>query len=251
MTGNASVRTGRRTGISDGVVARLNASGARDTTFGTGGLTLITANPFPDGLGLDAAGDIFALPGQAGVPPQPGVIELSSSGQLDATVTPETLTATSTGATVDTTNDQFVFGQNVAQNADGTLSDVEIQRFTTAGTLASTTGAFTFAGTSGSVRDDVGPVTVLPNGQALLLGVHAIGATSADSLSAVWAFARSNPDGTLDSTFGTGGTALTSVSLDGGGFSALFPQSDGTAIAVGVGTVSSTQSGLVIARFNL
>jgi hypothetical protein len=182
---------------------------------------------------------------------QPGVTELSPSGQLDAAVTPEPLTAMSAGATFDPSDDQFVYGQNVALNEHGTLSDVEIQRFTTAGTLASTTGAFTFAGTSGSVRDDVGPVTVLPEGDALLLRVHADGATAADSESAVWAFAESTPGGTLDSTFGTGGTVLTSVSLDGGGFSALFPQSDGTVIAVGEGTVSSTQSGLVIARFNL
>jgi Domain of unknown function (DUF5122) beta-propeller len=62
---------------------------------------------------------------------------------------------------------------------------------------------------------------------------------------------RLNANGTLDSSFGTGGTTLTSVSLDGGGFSALFPQLDGTVIAVGEGTVSSTQSELVIARFNL
>ena len=48
-----------------------------------------------------------------------------------------------------------------------------------------------------------------------------------------------------------GGTALTNVNLTSGGFSALFPQSDGTVIAVGEGTVSPTQSGLVFARFNL
>ena len=68
---------------------------------------------------------------------------------------------------------------------------------------------------------------------------------------AVQAFALANPNGTLDSSFGTSGTALTNVNLTGGGFSALFPQSDGTVIAVGEGTVSSTQSGLVLARFNL
>ena len=250
VTGNASVRTGRRTGISDGVVARLNANGTPDTTFGTGGLTLITANPFPDGLGLDAAGDIFALPGPAGVPPQLGVIELSSSGQLDATVTPEPLTATSTGATVDRTNEQFVFAQTVSLGSE-TLLNVEIQRYTAAGALASSTGPFTFAGAVGSVRDTPGAVTVLPNGQALLIGTHATGPTIAQQQAAVQAFALANPNGTLDSSFGTGGTALTNVNLTNGGFSALFPQSDGTVIAVGEGTLSSTQSGLVIARFNL
>jgi uncharacterized delta-60 repeat protein len=250
VAGNASVQTGRRTGISDGVVARLNANGRLDTTFGTGGLTLITASPFPVGLGLDAAGDVFALPGQAGVPPQPGVTELSPAGQLDATVTPEPLTATSAGATVDRNNEQFVYPQTVSLGSE-TLLNVEIQRYTTAGTLASSTGPFTFAGTLGSVRDTPSAVTVLPNGQALLIGTHANGPTIADQQAAVQAFALASPNGTLDSSFGTGGTALTNVNLTSGGFSALFPQSDGTVIAVGEGTVSSTQSGLVIARFNL
>jgi len=257
VASSASVQTGRRTGVTDGVVARLNANGTLDTTFGTGGLTLITANQFPSGLGLDAAGDIFALPAQSQLSTQPGVTELSPSGQLDASVTPEPLTATSAGATFDTTNEQFVYSRFVSPNGSRTLSDVEIQRFTTAGTLASSTGPFTLADASGSVRDDPSVVTVLPNGQALVLGPHANGATALDSLGAVQAFARSNPDGTLDSTFGTGGTALTSVSLNGGGFFALFPQSDGTAIAVGTEDFSSqlgapvTGSALVIARFNL
>jgi Domain of unknown function (DUF5122) beta-propeller len=226
---------------------RYLPNGQLDTSFGTGGLTLITSNQFPTGLGLGAAGGIFALPGQSLLPTQQGVTELSLAGQLDATVTPEPLTATSAGATFDTTNEQFVYPQLVSLNGHATLADVKIQRFTTAGTLASSTGPFTFAGTSGSVKDAPGPVAVLPNGQALLLGSHANGATAADSLSAVWAFARSNPNGTLDSTFGTGGTALTNVSLNGGGFSALFPQSDGTAIAVGL----DSGVGLIIARFNL
>jgi len=90
-------------------------------------------------------------------------------------------------------------------------------------------------------------VTVLPNGQALLLGIHSNGPTIAEQQAAVQAFALASPNGTLDSSFGTGGTALTNLNLGGGGFSALFPQSDGTVIAVGEGTISSTQSGVVIA----
>lgn len=83
------------------------------------------------------------------------------------------------------------------------------------------------------------------------IGLHANGAGSAAEQAAVAAFALANPDGTLDSSFGTGGTALTNVSLGGNGFGELFPQSDGTVIAAGEGTVSPTQSGLVFARFNL
>jgi hypothetical protein len=109
-----------------------------------------------------------------------GVTELSPAEQLDATVTPEPLTATSAGATFDPTNEQFVYGKIVSTTGSRTLFDAEIQRFTTAGTLASSTGPFTFAGTSGSVRDAPEAVTVLPNRQALVLGTHASGPTIAD-----------------------------------------------------------------------
>ena len=117
-------------------------------TYGTGGSTLMTANQFPSGLGLDAAGDIFALPGQSQVQPQPGVTELGPTGQLDATVTAAPLTATSAGYPVDTTNDQFVFSQNEHPSGLKGFIDPEIIRFTTAGTVASDTGLFPFAGTS-------------------------------------------------------------------------------------------------------
>jgi len=251
VAGSASVQTGRRTGVTDGVVARLNANGTLDTTFGTGGLTLITANQFPSGLGLDAAGDIFALPSQSQLTQQ-GVTELSPSGQLDATVTPEPLTATSAGYPVDKTNDQFVFSQNEHPSGFEGFIDPEIIRFTTAGAVASDTGLFPFTGTSLFVQDFVNAVAVLPSGQALAIGSHtlvrATGTTGAITQSA---FARVNPNGTLDSSFGTGGTALTNVNFTSGGFGALFPQSDGTAITVGEGTLSSGQTGLVIARFNL
>jgi hypothetical protein len=121
-----------------------------------------------------------------------------------------------------------------------------------AGTVASDTGLFPFTGTSLDVQDFISTVALLPNGQALAIGSHTlVRATGTTAATIEFAFARVNPDGTLDSSFGTGGTALTSVDFTSGGFGALFPQSDGTAIAVGEGTLSSGQSGLVIARFNL
>ena len=94
---------------------------------------------------------------------------------------------------------------------------------------------------------------MLPNGQALAIGSHILGVpftggVSLPQANAVFAFARVNPDGTLDSTFGTGGTALTTVSdASGGGFFALLPQSDGTVIAVG----GTNGNALELARFNL
>ncbi|HYB46889.1 MAG TPA: hypothetical protein VED20_05940 [Streptosporangiaceae bacterium] len=240
-----------RNSVSEGYVARLNADGSVDTTFGTGGLTLTPppSDRFPSGLGLDAAGDIFALPGQSQVQPQPGVTELSPTGQLDATVTAAPLTATSAGYPVDTTNDQFVFSQNEHPSGLEGFIDPEIIRFTTAGTVASDTGLFPFTGTSLFVQDTVGTVAVLPNGQALAIGSHTlVRATGTTAATTEFAFARVNPDGTLDPTFGTGGTALTNLTdSSGGGFFALLPQSDGTVIAVG----GTNGNALELARFNL
>jgi hypothetical protein len=70
-------------------VARFNANGSLDTSFGTGGQVL--SSSLPNGitaLGLDAAGNIFTLPIRA---------EFSPTGQADAAVTPAAITAISHG----------------------------------------------------------------------------------------------------------------------------------------------------------
>jgi len=72
-----------------GALARFNANGTLDTSFGTGGKIL--SSSLPNGitaLGLDAAGNIFTLPIRA---------EFSPSGQADASVTPAAITASSHG----------------------------------------------------------------------------------------------------------------------------------------------------------
>jgi hypothetical protein len=115
--------------------------------------------------------------------------------------------------------------------------------------VASDTGLFPFTGTSLFVQDTVGTVAVLPNGQALAIGSHTlVRATGTTAATTEFAFARVNPDGTLDPAFGTGGTALTNLTdSSGGGFFALLPQSDGTVIAVG----GTNGNALELARFNL
>jgi uncharacterized delta-60 repeat protein len=72
-----------------GALARFNASGTLDTSFGTGGKILSSSLPGITALGLDAAGDIFTLP---------TLTEFSPSGQADAAVTPAAITASSPAA---------------------------------------------------------------------------------------------------------------------------------------------------------
>ena len=163
------------------------------------------------------------------------------------------LTATSAGYPVDASNDQFVVTQNLHPTLSRAFDDVEVNRFSTAGAPTSSTGLFTFAGASGTVEDFVQAAIVLPSGQDLALGSHTqgtliTGGVSFAGTSPVFAFARVNPNGTLDSTFGTAGTALTTLSAASGGFFALLPQTDGTVIAVGSGINGSD---LALVRFNL
>src|ERR1700746_1684 len=69
-----------------GALARFNADGTLDTSFGPGGTVL--SSSLPNGitaLGLDAAGNIFTLTPSA---PSPIRAEFSPAGQADASVTP-------------------------------------------------------------------------------------------------------------------------------------------------------------------
>src|SRR5690242_9563670 len=103
-----------------GALARFNADGTLDTSFGTGGKVL--SSSLPNGitaLGLEAAGNIFTLPIRA---------EFSPSGQADAGVTPAPITASSRGgSSAFLPSGQFVqaTGVTVAKHD----VDVQVQRF--------------------------------------------------------------------------------------------------------------------------
>jgi uncharacterized delta-60 repeat protein len=71
-----------------GAIARYNANGSLDASFGTGGKVVSASHGAITALGLDSAGDIFVLP---------AVAEFTPAGQADATVTPAAITASSRG----------------------------------------------------------------------------------------------------------------------------------------------------------
>ena len=77
-----------RTSPTLGALARYNANGSLDSTFGSGGEVLSRPASAISTLGLDAAGDIFVLPAHR---------EFSPGGRLDPGVTPAAITASSHG----------------------------------------------------------------------------------------------------------------------------------------------------------
>ena len=203
---------------------RLNANGTPDTTFGTGGRVLSAGPGNITALGLDAAGDIFTLPTYA---------EFSPSGQADASVTPAGIAVSSHGgAAAFLPSGQFVVATafNVAKHD----VDVQVQRFNAGGSVASTSPSFDYSGAIGldQALDFVGAVAIQANGSAIASGSHFFGTS-------VFGLARVNASGSLDTTFGNGGTLTTSIQ-GGDSAGALVIQPDGKIIAVGTSQNNST-----------
>src|SRR6476646_10536370 len=217
-----------------GAIARFNANGTLDTTFGTGGKIL--SSSLPNGitaLGLDAAGDIFTLPIRA---------EFSPSGQAEA-LTPAAITASSSGgSSVFLPSGQFVLanGSSVARHDD----DIQVQRFNADGSLSSASPAFDYSGAAGldQARDSALAVAVQANGQAVVGGAHFLSTS-------LFGLARVNPDGTLDTSFGSGGVLTTTINGNEA-VQAILIQPDGKIIAVGNSANNATgQSFIVLARY--
>jgi len=219
-----------------GAIARYNADGSLDTGFGVGGKVLSgTGNGPFTALGLDAAGDIFALP---------ALTEFSPAGQPDATVTPAAITKSTQGGTAAfLPGGQFVIASSVGVAKHDV--DVKVQRFNADGSLASASTPFDYSGASGidQASDGASAVAVAANGQALVAGSHFQGTS-------VFGLARVNPDGTLDASFGTGGVLTTSFNGDDGA-GALLVQPDGKIVAAGFSENNSTGHVFIaLARYN-
>jgi uncharacterized delta-60 repeat protein len=217
-----------------GALARFNANGTLDTSFGTGGTIL--SSSLPNGitaLGLDAAGDIFTLPIRA---------EFSPSGQAKA-LTPAAITAHSQGgSSVFLPSGQVVQANGVQPvRLDG---DIQVQRFNADGSLASASPAFDYSGAAGvdSARDSAGAVAVQANGQAVVGGAHFLSTS-------VFGLARVNQDGSLDAGFGNGGVLTTTINGNDD-VQAVLIQPDGKIIAVGNSAINATgQSFIALARY--
>jgi uncharacterized delta-60 repeat protein len=225
-----------------GALARFNANGTLDTSFGTGGTVL--SSSLPNGitaLGQDAAGNIFTLTPSA---PSPIRAEFSPTGQADTSVTPAAITASSHGgSSVFLPSGQFVQANGVTVAKHDV--DVQVQRFNADGSLASASPAFDYSGAAGpdQALDGAGAVAIQANGQAVAGGAHFLSTS-------LFGLARVNPDGTLDAGFGSGGV-LTTTFNGNEAVEAVLIQPDGKIIAAGFSDNNTTgQSFIALARYN-
>ncbi len=215
-------------------LARFNANGSLDTSFGTGGKILSSSGGIT-ALGLDAAGNIFTLPTRA---------EFSPTGQADTSVTPAAITASSHGgSSIFLPSGQFVQATGVAVAKHD--NDIQVQRFNADGSTASASPAFDYSGAAGldQAIDSAGAVAVQANGQAVADGAHFLSTSP-------FGLARVNPDGTLDTGFGSGGV-LTTTFNGNEAVEAVLTQPDGKIIAAGFSDNNTTgQSFIALARYN-
>jgi uncharacterized delta-60 repeat protein len=248
--------------LADFALARYDADGSLDLSFGSGGrvVTDFGGDDEAFAVAVQSDGKIVV----AGVSTANGTIDFAlarygSDGQLDS--------GFGTGGKVltDLGGQDEAFGLVIqpdgklvaagVSTAAGSL-DFALVRYATDGTLDSNFG------TSGQVVTDFGPVFVGNPSSCTQTGgdfhgtdvaftvalqsdgkLVAAGVSSGD-----FALARYNPDGSLDTTFGTCGRVVTDFAGDDAAASALVIQPDGKLVAAGRNKVTN-QTAFALARY--
>jgi uncharacterized delta-60 repeat protein len=229
-------------------LARYNTDGSLDTTFGSGG-KVITGGMcnWANAVAIQADGKIVA----AGYYRVVGTMLFSltrynTDGSIDM--------GFGTSGTVNTAFASFDDARAVAIQADGKIVAVggaqgstgkvfALARYNTDGALDMGFGAGGKVTTAiGTTWDGANAIAVQVDGKIVAVGYSAIGPTT------VYALARYNTDGSLDTKFGTGGMLTTAFGGIADFGSAVAIQQDGKIVAAG-SSQTGTTSVFALARY--
>jgi uncharacterized delta-60 repeat protein len=236
----------------DFALVRYNANGTLDTSFGTGGkvtTAIVTAWDIGNSVTIQPDGKILVA-GQAtiGSTQDFAMVRYNANGTLDTSfgtggkVTTDIGTSHDQGKSVTIQPDgkivvagQARFGSNddfalVRYNADGSLD-------TSFGTGGKVTTAI------GTAWDSGYSVTLQPDGKIVVAGIAYIGSTYD------FALVRYNADGSLDTSFGTGGKVTTAIGTSNDQGWSVTIQADGKIVVAGLATIGSTQD-IAVVRYN-
>ena len=225
-------------------LVRYNVDGSLDPMFGTAGQVVTTIGSAGAALAVARQPDGKLVAAGYGVVNGQQLIALArydSVGNADSDFGASGTVATAVGTSADArgiavqTDDSIVVVGSTATTSGGT--DFALARYDTRGNLDPSFG------TGGIVVTDLGGVDAA---QAVALqsdGRIVVGGSSDGR----FAFARYGVDGTLDSTFGSGGVVVTNFE---GRLSALALASGGKILAAGTGFNGYTFRGFVLARYN-
>jgi len=228
-------------------LARLNGNGTLDSTFGTGGKVKTNFGNF-DGvraLAIQPDGKIvvggYTL---VNFSPDFALARYNSNGMLDTTFGVGGKVITNLGGpaqalSVAVQSDGKIVAAGFAHLVNGDF-DFALTRYNSNGTLDTTFG------TGGKKTTAFGVPSVAQGNAVRIQGngkIVVAGLTIVNNI-ANFAVARYNTNGTLDTTFGTGGETVTDFGADDRAFSAAL-QADGKIVAAGM-----TGANFALARYN-
>jgi uncharacterized delta-60 repeat protein len=235
-------------GASNGfALARYNANGSLDTSFGTAGKVVTTFNDQAAALGvaIQSDGKIVAGGGRDNaIPPQGDFVlaRYNANGTLDATFDGDGKTSLSFGPFRAVANDLALQPDGKIILAGTVRFDLGIARFNSDGSLDNNFGIGGKIMSDFAFTSDQGmAVTLQPNGKIFVIGDGTRnGASNLQLL-------RLNSNGTVDTSFAAGGRLATDFSTNDTGGS-LIIQPDGKLIVAGSALNSSRD--FALARYN-
>ena len=234
---------------SDFGVARYTANGTLDPTFGSGGLVTTDFGGFDqaNGVALQADGKIVVVGPLQGTM---GVARYNADGSLDATFGSGGKVITDASPSFDGAFDVAVSSTGKIVVGGGTglypfgASDFQLVRYNTDGSLDSSFGAGGIVTTDFGGSDTIFAIALSLDGE-----ITAAGATKSDS-TGDFAVARFNTDGSLDSSFGSGGKVVTDFSAgsDDTG-NGVVVQPDGRVTVAGIAGSAPAGTAFAVVRY--
>jgi uncharacterized delta-60 repeat protein len=232
-------------------LARYTRNGALDTTFGTGGkVTTAIGGADDEALALAIQSDgKLVIAGQSWNGSQLifALVRYNTDGSLDTTFNSTGIVTTAIGTVEDITfalkiqSDGKLVAAGISKN--GAQYRIALVRYNTDGSLDTTFNSTGIVITTiGTIDDEACALAIQSDGKLVTAGYSNNGTQN------VLALVRYNTDGSLDTTFGTGGKVTTAVGNDDDGEGVAI-QSDGKIVATGT-TNNGAQFVIALARFN-
>jgi uncharacterized delta-60 repeat protein len=228
----------------DVAVARYNADGSLDATFGggTGKMTVDfgSGNDVGNFLELQSDGKIVvSARARIGTNDDFAVLRFNTDGTLDTSFggTGKVTTAIGSGhesgqrMTIQSDGKIVVSGYT----SNGANNDIAVVRYNTDGSLDTSFGGTGKVTTAiGTGEDSAGGVAVQNDGKIVVGGYSFNGANNDVAV------VRYNADGTLDTSFGSGGVITTAIGTSNDQGASLRLQTDGKIVVGGLATISGS-----------
>ena len=242
----------------DLAVVRFHPDGRLDTALGGTGIVRVAVSPLDDWANaviIQADGKILVAGSAPALSARPSFLlaRFSGGGALDATFGAGGIVTTDLSSTRACAVSAVRILPDSKLVAVGTLGDgggqysMLLARFDAAGSLDPGFGA------GGVVTDSFtslgGPgndVALQADGRIVVAGWANLASPAQD---AVFVVQRRETDGTLDGSFGLGGTSMTSFGLARAGASVMTLQPDGRILAAGIDNVSSQEAHFALVRY--